>query len=282
MKRRKILVVLAIFLLAVASSGVARANSYFVYDQWGGTWLDANKTYSDDSMMCWAAAASNILAWAGYATSTYNTQTLILKYFADHWTNAGSLPKYGWNWFLNGVLPPAWSGWSQVTLPGGNFWPGDYFNSLYHQATSGNLMASMASFFNSGDGVTLAIYKSGGGHALTCWGYDYTNSTGGIQYSGIWVTDSDDRVTGLKYYPVSWDSTNSLWDLGGGYAGWYIGGIEALGRNLDSPGPFSLPNPDSPGAAPLPPALLLFITGLLALAPWRRWRRDYPGAPPAP
>jgi hypothetical protein len=301
MKRRKILVVLAI-LLVVASSGVARADNYFVYDQWGGTWLDANKTYTDDSMMCWAAAASNILAWAGYATPTYNTQSLIFQYFADHWTNAGSLPKYGWNWFLNGVLPPAWSGWSQVSLPGGNFWPADSFSSLYQQATGGNLMASMADFFNSGDGVTLAIYKSGGGHALTCWGYDYTTSYSSYtvtiskghskktktstinstvtQYSGVWVTDSDDGVTGLEYYPVSWDSTNGVWDLGGRYAGWYIGGIEALGRNLDPlTGADSL-TPGLTGAVPLPPALFLFLSGLLALAPWRRGRRDHPDAPP--
>jgi hypothetical protein len=217
MKRRKILVFLAILLMLLASSGVARATSYFVYDQWGGSWCDANKTGSGDSMMCWAAAASNILAWAGYDTPTYNTQNLIFQYFVAHWTNAGSLPQYGWNWFLDGTLPPNWSGWSQVKVPGGNFWPADNFSDLYYQASGGNLMANIASFFQSGDGVTLAIYKPNGGHALTCWGYDYSDLNGVIQYTGVWVTDSDDGVTALKEYPVSWDSTNYLWDLGGAY-----------------------------------------------------------------
>jgi len=270
MKRRKFLLFLAIFLMALASSGVARADSYLVYNQWGGTWQDANKTWSGDSMMCWAAGASNILAWGGYETPTYNTATLIFQYFKAHWTNAGSLPQYGWSWFLDGTLPPNWSGCSQVAVAGGDFWSGDNFSSLYHQATSGNLMADAAGFFQSGDGVTLAIYKPGYGHALTCWGYDYTKQLSGvIQYTGIWVTDSDDGVTALEDYPVSWDSKYGVWDLGGGYAGWYIGGVEALGQN---------PDPPLGVGVPLPPSLLLFITGLLALASWRRLRRDYPGA----
>jgi len=269
MKPRKILLFLAIILMALAGSGVARADSsYFVYDQWGGTWSDANKNWSGDSNMCWAAAASNILAWDGYDTATYNTATLIFQYFKAHWTNAGSLPQYAWDWFLDGALPPNWSGWSQVSVAGGNIWPADNFSSLYHQASSGNLMASVASFFQAGDGVTLAIYTSGGGHCLTCWGYNYTNSSGVINYTAVWVTDSDDGVTALQEYPVSWDSTNDVWDLGGTYAGWYIGGVEALGQNPDPP------------PVPLPPSLLLSLSGLLALLPWRRWRRTCPGAPP--
>jgi hypothetical protein len=260
MKRRKTLIFLAIFLLLVASSGVARATNYFVYDQWGGTWHDANKTGSGDSNMCWAAAAANILDWAGWDTAALNTQTLIFQYFVDHWTDAGSLPKYGWHWWLTGKQPPNWSGWSQVDVPGGNFWPGVNFNSLYHESSSGNLMAALASFFQSGYGVTLSIYKSGldYGHALTCWGYDYTDLSGVIQYNGVWVTDSDDGVTALQYYSVSWDSTEGVWDLNGGVlTNYYIGEIEALGRN-----------------APIPASLLLFGSGLLMLAPWGRLRRE--------
>jgi hypothetical protein len=262
MKFRKTLLFLVIFLLVVAGSSVARATSYFVYDQWGGTWHDANKTGSDDSNMCWAAAAANILDWAGWDTATYNTQSLIFQYFVVHWTNAGSLPKYGWHWWLTGTLPPTgtgWEGWSQVEFSGGKFWPGVHFYSLYHEAEGGNLMADVANFFQSGYGVTLAIYKPNldYGHALTCWGYD-TDANG--NYTGVWVTDSDDGYEGLKEYSVSWDSSTGFWDLGGVYTDYYIGEIEALGRN---------PNP-----VPLPPSLLIFGFGLLMLAPWRRLRRE--------
>lgn len=259
MKRRKTLLFLAFLLLVVAGSRVARASSYFIYDQWGGTWHDANKTGANDSNMCWAAAAANILDWAGWDTATYNTQTLIFQYFVDHWSDAGSLPQYGWEWWLKGTLPPGgpdYVGWARIEVLGGNFWPGVKFNSLYHAASSGDLMAAMASFFQSGYGVTLDIYKPGldYGHALTCWGYDYTNLNGVIHYNGVWVTDSDDGVTALDYYSVSWDST--YWELGGALAGYYIGEIEALGEH-----------------APIPASLLLLGSGLLMLAPWRRLRR---------
>ena len=232
MKRRRILPFLAIFLMALASTGVARAdNTYLVYNQWGGTWSDVNKS-GGDSDMCWAAAASNILYWAGYYTPTLNTANLIFNYFKADWTNLPGLPQYAWSWFLDGNLPPNWSGWSQVTAAGGNFWPQDNFMALFYPATSGNLIASVASFFNSSDGVALCIYTpSGGGHALTCWGYNYNNAGGVINYTDVWVTDSDDGVTALREYPISWNSTSGVWDLGGGYQGWYIGGIEALGRN---------------------------------------------------
>ena len=86
------------------------------------------------------------------------------------------------------------------------------------------------------------------GHALTCWGYNYTDLNGVIQYTGVYFTDSDDEVTQLQYYEVNWNS--GLYYLEG-YAGngWFIGGGEAPAQNL----------------VPLSPTLLLFGSGLLAL-----------------
>jgi hypothetical protein len=265
MRRKTTLLFLAVFFSAVLS-GFASASPYYVYEQWGGTWHDANKslTWSGDDNLCWAAGASNILDWAGWGTTALNNQTSIFNYFTAHWTNLGSLPEYGWHWWVDGTLPPQEPGWSQVSQSGGNFWPGVNFGSAYHEAwggpwgTNNNLLAAVDSFFDSGYGVTLAIYKpkSGGGyygHALTCWGYDYAN---GI-YNGVYFTDSDDYVTELKYYAVS--RNNDLYYLTGYYGGgWFIGGVEAMGQN----------------PVPLPPTLLLFGSGLLGLVCWRRYRKE--------
>ena len=72
--------VLLVFMLAILSlTTPAWSASYFVYDQWGGTWHDANKTYVGDSLMCWAASASNVLDWGNWGTTSYNTESTIFQ-----------------------------------------------------------------------------------------------------------------------------------------------------------------------------------------------------------
>ncbi|MCK9377024.1 MAG: hypothetical protein M0P73_12820 [Syntrophobacterales bacterium] len=262
--RRKLALLLLAVVLSAASSGPAGASTYFVYDQWGGTWHDANKSWENDTLMCWAAAASNILDWTRWDTAALNNETLVFQYFVAHWTNQGSLPYLGWNWWFDGSLPPSgpiWSKWSQVDVAGGNFWPGANFDDVYYRGMSANLLSDVENFLHSGYGVTLGIYRpnpSGGlyGHALTCWGYEYTDGPAGRQYNGIYVTDSDDRQTGEYFYAVS--ESNGQWYLQNyfGSNAWYIDEVEALAR------------------VPLPGSLLLFASGLLVLAAWRRRARS--------
>jgi hypothetical protein len=258
MRRSIILLLLAVF-FAVALSGSAHASTYLVCDQSDVTAYDVNKssTWSGDDNMCWAAAASNILAWAGWGAETYTTATSIFQYFTSHWTNAGSLPAVGWYWWLTGEELSTPSTWSHVDVSGGGFWSGVAFFSVYDEEWGGNLLAAVDNFFDSGYGVVLAIYTSaGGGHALTCWGYD-TDADG--NYTGVYVTDSDDGVTDLIYYAII-ESTGGVYYLDdfSNCDSWYIGGVEGLALNH----------------APLPPGLLLFGSGLLALVGWRRFRRD--------
>ena len=141
MRRRITLLLLAVG-LAVALSGAARASTYYVYDYWGdGTYHDVNKS-AGDTNYCWAAAASNILDWAGWGTSTYSTDNSIYAYIKSYWSNNGSLPEYAWRWWLNGTAPPNWLGWSQLTdSGGGDFWSEVIFSNYYRMATRGNLKA---------------------------------------------------------------------------------------------------------------------------------------------
>jgi len=260
MKGKNSFLAMVVFLSILSLSGFASASTYYVYEQWGGAWHDANKDWNGDLNLCWAAAASNILDWAGWGTATYTNETSIFQYFKDHWTNVGSFPEYGWHWWVDGTLPPEASGWSQVSTSGGEFWSGVDFSGVYHEDWAGNLLAAVDSLFDSGYGVTLAIYspKTGGGyygHALTIWGYDYSNG----QYTGVYVTDSDDNVTALQHYTVSWNSSAGWYYLTDYYSGqWFIGGVEGLAQN----------------PVPLPPTLLLFGSGLLGLVGWRRFRKE--------
>ncbi len=106
MKKRIYGYLLMISLLVLATAVPALSDTYFIYNQYGGTWHDANKTRNDDSLMCWAAAAVNVLAYEKWGTSTYSTDTAIFKDFVAHWTNKTGDMSWAWNWWFSGAKPP--------------------------------------------------------------------------------------------------------------------------------------------------------------------------------
>lgn len=214
---------------------------YFSYDEWGGTWHDADKSFSnsDDDYLCWAAAASNILAWTGWGTPELSTEAQIFQHFQDHWTDEGSTEDLGWHWWFDGSEPPDWEGWAQVDVPGGGaHWPTyNFFNYIHSDNNPLSLMNSVESFLRYGYGVTLGMY-GGGGHSITAWGYEY-DAAG--NYTGVWVTDSDDYVNELFLLSVTYNDQTAQWDLGGyGYEGWYIGEVLALDRHITASAPTGL------------------------------------------
>jgi hypothetical protein len=217
-----------------------RGVSYMLMDHWGGTWYDAEKrqAHSSDDMLCWAAAASNVLKWGGWADAPgmqFPSSNEILGYYADHWSNTGGLMEYAWDWWFDGTNPAqGWPGWSQVVDPGGGFYPERSFSSYYHRSwVQDSALSAIDEFLHDGCGVTVAIY-GGGAHALTVWGYAY--DAGNPQsYYGIWVTDSDDdksdpnRVDRLRYYDIAYNSGRYyLQNYSGTSNLWYLSDVEAL------------------------------------------------------
>lgn len=248
--------------------GCVPPSDYFVYDQWGDTWHDAEKSLLNpgDDWMCWAAAAANILDWTGWITPLFDSeQDIFQDAFLQYWTNAGSLMEYAWNWWFDGTSEsPVGSEWSQFSDGGGYWSEYDFFDYFYEnwagfldgQWNNGSgLLATIDDYLHQGYGTTLAVYtEDGGGHALTVWGYEY--DTFG-DYTGLWVTDSDDYMDDLKLLSLA--LVDDLWYLDReniyGYQQWFIGGVQALDRN----------------PIPEPGTLILFgvgLTGFLIL--WRR------------
>jgi hypothetical protein len=215
--------------------------SYFVYDHWGGTWHDANKTGTNDTLLCWAAVAANILGWGNWDTSDYNTETLIFKVFTDYWTDAGSWQEVGWRWWVDGTEPAVSNTDSYVDVEGaGNYWLGINFNDYYGAAinTPNDLMKSVDNYFINGYGVGAQIIalSDGHGHAITIWGFDYYDNkdTNTRSYLGMWITDSDDDDTGganLKYVPVTWDNTNNRYAFTLYGNDWYLNYVDGFKIN---------------------------------------------------
>jgi hypothetical protein len=212
-------------------------SSYMLTADWGGTFKDAEKspTNSEDDNMCWAAAASNVLAWTGWGASGNMTDAdTIFSYFVNHWTDAGGFSQFGYNWWFYGVNPAQGVAYSQVDVAGGDFLtdpPPGINNYLHINNTRSQAMSSIDNYLHAGAGVTLWI-AGPGSHVLTCWGFSY-NPANPTQYTGIYVSDSDNNghLTSppdtMEYYPVSYNA-NGNWYLQN--TDWYIRSVVGLSR----------------------------------------------------
>jgi len=241
--------------------------SYMLCESWGGAWCDAEKlppdTWGDppgtgDDFMCWAGAASNVLEWTGWGLVDGMTNTdEMFQYFQDHWTDWGGLMVFGWDWWFDGTnnsQGPTWeaNGWSQVDVPGGGFFPEETFSDYYHEQGDATLaLSAIDEYLHAGYGTTIGIFTdSGGGHAITVWGYNYQPDDPS-NYLGIWVTDSDDNKSSsdppdaLHYYEVQY--TSGRWFLQNYYGSydWYIDLVSALAPRPVSPSPSPTPSEET-------------------------------------
>jgi hypothetical protein len=247
-------------------SGVAGANSLFGYDIYGGTWSDANKTdpNTEDDLMCWAAATSNVLAYTGWGypqSATFTGSNDIFAYYQNHWTDKGGNIVYGVDWWFSGINGKQGnSGWSQVDVAGGGFYTtlksDDY--ALWSSEDEYALV-NTAYLLAYGYGVGLSL---GGpsGHAVTAWGFEY-DSQG--NYLGLYITDSDDGATGLKYYNVLFNSSNEQWFLQNyyGYNTYFIAEVYGLQIKANSE------------PVPEPATMILFGAGIAGLVASRRRKK---------
>ncbi len=189
---------------------------YLVFDKWGGKLCDVKKSAAntDDDLMCWAAAASNVLAWTRWGfPKSYNfvDENGIFQYFLDHWADSDGFPQFAWDWWFSGASEPG------VETPGGGFWAPAYnFQEFYRvQDDRTKALEAVAEFLENGFGAVLELISTGGGHFLTCWGYE--RSPGG-DFLGVYFTDSDNPKTGLLYDTVYQDTPGTEW---AGYKGWW-------------------------------------------------------------
>lgn len=215
--------------LAAALAPSARAEVVWVPGaSMSGGYIDINKSgdifNGPDSQMCWAATASNVIAWwqskaaaSAIPAGTPRTQAEIYKAFTDSFNNVGRGTDIAWEWYFGGcnlvasnyendfkVEDPKTSsgrywenyvnetcGWTSEGLPSWIKW-GNLADISADQLYAKNAAGMLAGMLATGP-VALSIaygnnpnYASG--HAITLWGIEYE----GELLKTIYVTDSDD------------------------------------------------------------------------------------------
>lgn len=222
MKLRAILTLAAVAATTTAEPVDAWASG--VCEQSG--WRDYNKSFNGkDDQQCWAITAANLIDW----WQELHADTLpagtprgeeILHTFTQSFANDGSDPDEGISWWFTGEYKPGRDDCAAL-LPD---CPGGYLKSLLlpGQKLQGTLLTAMREEQVTAESAAKALidgalkgaafwigvsYTSPKGrsamHSLNVWGIQYdTLPDGTHQLCGIWIADSDDRMTGLCYVPL--------------------------------------------------------------------------------
>lgn len=254
-------------------------------------WVDYNKSWDNDNLLCWAASSSNIIEWwqnkasaAGISIPAGTPTSDIFSVFKSTFGDQAIGTDVGWEWYFTG-----YSG-STTSYSGGEYWK-NYVDSLNLPANGSlpgyidhgwayniystdtyydTLVSTLTTKFEEGAGLSLVIVSSTDtGHAVTLWGMEVDDG----KLSKVYITDSDDSKSGLIAYDVNFqtetategdgkDTSITTWERTKIYLTNYYGGSYYI--SSWSSLSIAVPEPSAFG--------LLAGVGALALAVSRRRR----------
>lgn len=224
-----------------------------------GGWFDAEKdslnTQDDD--LCWAASASNILAWSGWDGGFGRNADSIFNFLeAETPIDQGGWQSWAWNFWFTGAQTNGHFAGSTHT----GFYSAAEYDAALAQSWDNDAMAIQvaANWLQDDYGVGIAI-RDGYYHAITLWGVVKDDAD---HFIGIWVTDSDDDKGGpdprpdrITYVPVYF--ANNLWYLDD-YYGEDVAILEMDALKMRH-------------AVPEPSTILLLGAGIFSLGAFRRF-----------
>jgi hypothetical protein len=232
-------------LVAWSAAAGAAILDYYIWDDFGGTWHDANKSTqrSDISMYCWTGAGADALDYTGWVpNSNLDDAQEIFNYVADHWDDGSGYTYYMWDWWFSGFDPG--EGWAHPDSPNiyGDFFETPYtFDDFYHHPIIGNQMQGIEQELKAGRAVTTLTIASqyGTGHFHSVWGFKYNDAYGTDdprRYVGMYICESDMRKTEqnppetLDYYELTY--TDGAYHFTLNQKDWTINSIYSLDRQV--------------------------------------------------
>ena len=137
-------------------------------------WRDVNKEFDgNDEWLCWAASASNVLAYAGYGGGD---EEFIFNYFKSTFSNGRNYVRVAIEHWLEVH--------EEMSLQEAKLQISEYVNPT-------NYRAEIIFCFEQENGIVIDINDGEGfHHSLTVWGYFYDE---GSDTFSIYFTDSNDQ-----------------------------------------------------------------------------------------
>lgn len=230
--------------LAAALAPSARAETVWAKGvSWESGWFDTNKIgdasgnpfKGEDTLMCWAAAASNVVAWwqaqapaSAVPAGTPIGNDAVYAAFRNNFKNTAKGADIAWKWYFGGcdlvasnyasdflstVADPKKSGryWEEY-VESKYAWPSVpeetpawiYSENLadvsYDQRYAGSAASELARLLSDGYGVVLSLVYNDGNPNYDASGHLVT--LWGLEYEGetlktLYITDSDDQSDGI-------------------------------------------------------------------------------------
>jgi len=170
---------------------------------------DADKMGAGDLNMCWAAAAANLLTWAGWSADEDDAFEIFRAHFEDEPGYVYDALGYYFTHYVTGVKA------EMVTV---------------REARSRMLLDFIVSAAHEGKGVAIKIAYPDKkiGHFLTIYGYRYLADEDNFI---LYFADSDDGLHQIQQFKVEWNEANNRWEIQNLYRDCYLVYVLSLARS---------------------------------------------------